>query len=82
MGDENGRLIDDTRDPSDVYDDEVSQGDLIEDGEEQGLRRHLSLRRDRFDQCSLLRSLDSHQLSDARERHHEVVRTQRYTGAG
>lgn len=32
---ENGRLIDDTRDPvGDVYDDEVSQGDLIGDGEE------------------------------------------------
>jgi hypothetical protein len=34
MGNENGRLIDDTRDPiGDAYD-EVSQGDLIEDGEE------------------------------------------------
>jgi hypothetical protein len=35
MGDENGRLIDDARDPiGDVYDDEVSQGDLLEEGEE------------------------------------------------
>jgi hypothetical protein len=34
MGDENGRLIDDTRDPiDDAYDDEVSQGDLLEEGE-------------------------------------------------
>ncbi len=35
MGNENERLIDDTRDPiDDVYADKVSQGDLLEDGEE------------------------------------------------
>jgi hypothetical protein len=35
MGKENGRLIDDTRDPTgDVYDDEMSQGDSLEKGEE------------------------------------------------
>ncbi len=33
MGDENGQLIDDTRDPiGDAYD-EVSQGDPLEEGE-------------------------------------------------
>lgn len=35
MNHENGQLIDDTRDPmGDVYDDEGSQGDLLEEGEE------------------------------------------------
>lgn len=48
MGVENARLIDDMRDPtSDVYDDEVSQGNLIKEDQEpeiydgeQDLRRH------------------------------------------
>jgi hypothetical protein len=35
MNHENGQLIDDARDPiGDVYDDEVSQGDLLDEGEE------------------------------------------------